>query len=454
MMPFDLNAIAQLSATRLVDCLVEGTLIAAVVGLALKARRQDSRTTFAIWFASLLGIAALPLIESFSSGRASASVASRSVLTLPESWALCFFYIWAAVVLCALARVGFGLWHLRQLRESCAPVDLSEVDASVRNTLESRRGSRTATLCVSNKVQVPTAIGLFKPAIVIPRWTLEELSSAELNQILLHELAHLRRWDDWTNLAQQIVKAVFFFHPAVWWIERKISLEREMACDDAVVSETASPRVYAECLANLAEKTFVQRSIALAQAALGRIRHTSHRVARLLDASRPVGRKHAWQVAVTVVAVFVGGCVIAASRAPKLITFTNGVPANTIAASRIDSGVSHVPVPVTPVTLRPSATMTHASTPRRAKPAGQVAHRMNEPNRALIAQVQPPPIEQILHLAKLTPAPLMPVQTIFVMYESRDVSASGVTMYEIRVWRLTVWHPVVDPEKQIPRKQI
>jgi beta-lactamase regulating signal transducer with metallopeptidase domain len=71
----------------------------------------------------------------------------------------------------------------------------------------------------------------------------------------LHELAHLRRYDDWTNLAQKLVKALFFFHPAVWWIEKQVSLEREMACDDAVLAETASPRAYAECLAHLAEKT-------------------------------------------------------------------------------------------------------------------------------------------------------------------------------------------------------
>ncbi len=118
---------------------------------------------------------------------------------------------------------------------------------------------------------------------------MQELSPDELNQILLHELAHLRRWDDWTNLAQKIVKALFFFHPAVWWIEKQVSLEREMACDDAVLAETASPRAYAECLAHLAEKTLIQRSLALAQAALGKIRQTSLRVAQILDANRPTG---------------------------------------------------------------------------------------------------------------------------------------------------------------------
>ena len=65
---------------------------------------------------------------------------------------------------------------------------------------------------------------------------MQELSTLELNAILLHELAHLRRRDDWTNLIQKIVGALLFFHPAVWWIEKKLALEREMACDDLVLA--------------------------------------------------------------------------------------------------------------------------------------------------------------------------------------------------------------------------
>ena len=72
--------------------------------------------------------------------------------------------------------------------------------------------------------------------------------------ILLHENAHLRRWDQWTNLAQKIVTALFFFHPAVWWIENRLTLEREMACDDIVLAQTASPRDYASFLISFAEK--------------------------------------------------------------------------------------------------------------------------------------------------------------------------------------------------------
>src|SRR5207248_10974238 len=101
--------------------------------------------------------------------------------------------------------------------------------------------SRRVALTTTERVNVPAAIGFFKPMIVIPAWALRELTPAELNIVLLHEFAHLRRGDAWTNLLQKIVRSLFLFHPAVCWIESRLSLEREMACDDQVVAETANP---------------------------------------------------------------------------------------------------------------------------------------------------------------------------------------------------------------------
>src|SRR5260370_42459401 len=99
-------------------------------------------------------------------------------------------------------------------------------------------------------------------------------------------MAHLRRWDDWSNLTQKIVKAIFFFHPAVWWIERCLALEREMACDDLVVAHTANPGAYAASLVSLAEKVWAQkvpggRALHLAQAVLRRGRQTSRLLAQI-----------------------------------------------------------------------------------------------------------------------------------------------------------------------------
>src|ERR1700688_4160567 len=364
---FNLTAIAETSAVQIVDCLVQGTLVAIFAGLLSgAARKQSSGTRFAVWFSALMAIAALPLVGGswWSHGSSvSTELTGRSAITLPGSWALYALGAWAAIAVWFLLGVGRGMWHLHVLRKSCEPVDTSALDRRLRETLE-LQSRRPATLCVSDWVQVPTAIGLVNPLVAVPRWAIEELSPDELNQVLLHELAHLGRWDDWTNLAQKVVKALFFFHPAVWWIEKRVSLEREMACDDAVVAQTASPRAYAECLTHLAKKTLVQRSMALAQSALGRIRQTSLRVAQILDVNRPTGGNRLWKPAVSLVAGFALVCVLGISRAPRLIAFRDSasgpIASPMIAAASPNLQGAHVsnaafqrqPVRVVPTSLK------------------------------------------------------------------------------------------------------
>jgi hypothetical protein len=159
-----------------------------------------------------------------------------------------------------------------------------------------------------------------KPAIVLPGWALRELSPVELNAVLLHELAHLRRWDDWTNLAQEILKAIFFFHPAFWWIGHGLSLEREMACDDFVLAGTSNPQAYAQCLVSVAEKSFLRRGLALAQAVAGRIEQTSQRLIRILDVDRPTATNLS-KPALGLVAAFSAICVMSLPHAPRLVAF-------------------------------------------------------------------------------------------------------------------------------------
>src|SRR5690348_8041129 len=343
MMAVNLEAIASYSSMRLIDSLAEGLAVCLFAALLLRfSRRQNAGTRFVIGFSALLAIALMPLARGLwpHSQLASATPA----VVVPESWALYLFSAWAVISILLLARVSRSVWHLHRLRNACVPLDPACIDPRVADTLKRKQTWRQVELCTSEKVRVPTALGFFRPAIVIPRWLLHELSAAELNQVVLHELAHLRRWDDWTNLAQQIVKALFFFHPAVWWIEKKIALEREMACDDAVLAETESPREYAECLAHLAEMSFVQRGIALAQALIGRIGQTSHRVAQILDVNRPKGNARAWKPAISA-AVGAGLlCSIWAARGPELVGFDNPTPNKVEWANSIPDRVS---VPMT-----------------------------------------------------------------------------------------------------------
>jgi bla regulator protein blaR1 len=329
----DIHFVAQLSVERLANGLAAGMVIAAFAWLLLRMiGRRNSGTRFAVWFCALLAIAVIPFVELTPATPATGHAVSPAV-TLPREWSLYLFGAWASIALFGLARVAVGLWHLRSIRRNCEAVDTSALDPAVAQTLSEFRAVRAVELCASEHLRVPTAVGFFKPAVVLPKWSLTELSPAELNVVLLHELAHLQRWDDWTNLAQKLLRAIFFFHPAVWFVENRLSLEREMACDDLVLSQTANPRAYAECLVSLAEKNFFQRGIALAQAAVGRMRQTSLRVLRILDArrSKTIG---IWKPAPWVIAGFSVACLVGAEHAPRLVAFTNP------AAPGIDSSIA------------------------------------------------------------------------------------------------------------------
>ena len=477
-----IEAIAQHSAIRfvairIVDCLVEGAVIALFAGLVLRlVHRQSSGTRFALWFSALMAIALLPLMAIVPglNGINPAAGIGRPAITVPGSWALYLFGAWAAVAMWCLVRVGASLRHVHALRKSCVEVNPVELDLQLRETLERSRGSRPVSLCTSERTPVPIAIGFVRPVVVVPRWVMEELSPDELNQVLLHELAHLRRWDDWTNLAQKVVKALFFFHPGVWWIERKITLEREMACDDAVLAETAKPRAYAECLTRLAEKTLVRQSLALAQAALGRVRHTSMRVAQILG-PRPLRARHGWKPAVPLLAGFAMACVFVASKAPRLIAFQNVSSATSVAALIQSNGPTSGPAPA-PVTIaRKEIAAAKAVTPRvvqaknpgivQAKNQGASAEQFSRQFRTAdirflieeqVASVNLAHPVTFNETSNATPNATSTISTeaVFVFVEGGEANGSDQPVYEIQVWRLTVLHPAVgSASKEFPHKE-
>jgi beta-lactamase regulating signal transducer with metallopeptidase domain len=500
-----LHAIAQISAARIVDCMVEATLVAAFAGLVLRiAPRWNSSARFAVWFSALLAMAALPLfgfIGLEGAGTSLTTLAQRPEITLPGSWALWLFGAWAGIAALGLARVGVGLWRLRALRRSCVVVDSAVLDPELRETLaHSSTGSygksRPATLCVSDRVSVPTVIGFVNPAVVIPRWLLQELSPSELQQILLHELAHLQRWDDWTNLAQKILKALLFFHPAAWWVEKQLSLEREMACDDAVVAETANPRAYAECLTHLAEKSFVRRSLALAQAALGRIRQTSLRVAQILDADRPSAPRHNWKPAVLLVTGFAIACAAGISRAPRLVGFDDSFPKPAQIAS-VSSGptiASHsaaflASYSSSSASAVPQATVAESGfAPHSTKDPGNAKFRTSQPrlipakgapqdsdlvqdaywsvavfqanggaNEASIPSPQPL-TSDLFYLTGFATSPAPITEAVFVIVEGRELSTGATGSTSPAAYRISVWRVVLQPNsnsatKTIPHKE-
>jgi beta-lactamase regulating signal transducer with metallopeptidase domain len=322
---------------------IAGTLLASAVWFLLRLfPEKNSRTSFAVWFSTLLATALLPLMRLLSNDFAD-SGGGRALVTVSTAWAWYVFLVWVGMASIGLLRVALATIQLRRMRAEAVAVDLKTLDADLRTLMEDFQRCRKVTVLVSHRLEVPTAIGFYKPAIILPAWLLESTPAEELKYILLHELAHLRRRDDWTNLTQKILKALLFFLPSVWWIERRLSLDREMACDDAVLAHSGSPRGYAECLARVAERSFLRRQIALAQAVVGRVRHLTMRVATILDPDRPRAA-HLWKPAIPVVMVLAGLCALPASFAPELVSFSD--QANTgqvFSAQTLPYGESHAP---------------------------------------------------------------------------------------------------------------
>jgi len=109
--------------------------------------------------------------------------------------------------------------------------------------------SRPIRLLVSGRLQAPAAIGWLRPIVLAPAGALAGLPAAQMETLLLHELAHIRRHDYLVHILQSAVEAVFFYHPAVWWISSHMRAERELCCDDIVVSVTGDAVLYARALA-------------------------------------------------------------------------------------------------------------------------------------------------------------------------------------------------------------
>ena len=448
--------LAQGFTERMLNGVLESAALAVVACLLMKALgRKSSGTRFAVWFVVLLSTIALPLME-FPRHSSPVAEQAPAAILIPGSWAIYLFSIWGVIAAGFLSRVALGLGQIRSLRQNCTLLDTASMDPALQSVVTAFCG-RPVAFYVSEILRVPMATGFFRPMIVIPSWALRELSLEDLKGVLFHEAAHLRRWDDWTNLAQKVLRAVFFFHPVVWWVESKLALEREMACDDMVVAATSSPRAYAACLIAVAEKNLGRRGLALAQAAVHRMRHTSLRIRGILDRNRPIGVK-VWKPAVGMTLASAVVCMASMQAVPKLIGFRSS-------ASEPDAVASTTtPVPSLDADAnlylkkaKLSLPATRARAKSNSKPAPRIAPEVEtaavppevvaeESDNAIApdqvarvvpasAQLQNSPTSQTFGFAT--------TETVFVVTQDPQVSAAGNQMFRISVYRWTVFYPSV-----------
>ena len=190
-------------------------------------------------------------------------------------------------VLLMLARLLLAIGGGERLRRCSFPVKDREILECLATKVTELGMRVVPTIAKCERVAAPIIVGVFKPTILLPVAILSELSPSQIEAILTHELAHIRRWDHVANLLQRIVESLLFFHPAVWYVSRCVSRERENCCDDMVLATGAEATGYAELLVRIAEMTQFQRPAPAAALAASGAHPTKlrERVLRVLGAT-------------------------------------------------------------------------------------------------------------------------------------------------------------------------
>lgn len=222
---------------------------------------------------------------------------------------------WALGVAVSSLRLLSGWLRLRRLVHEASPAPAEWQEALER--LARRLGmTRPVRLLRSAALDVPAAVGWLRPVVLLPVSALTGLSARQLEMVLAHELAHIRRHDFAVNLVQTLVETLLFYHPAVWWMSRVIRVEREHCCDDIAVGTSGSPVSYAKALTALESLRVLPLGEASpAMSALGG--SLTERVRRLVGA--PAARCSSRWVAGASVVTLMSGVAVAAPLAALVL---------------------------------------------------------------------------------------------------------------------------------------
>jgi beta-lactamase regulating signal transducer with metallopeptidase domain len=268
-----MSAIATATAQALMHFLWQGALVGlAAWGVLSFLEKARPSTRYAVATAALLLLAALPFATLFQMAggapppvQVPVSIAPAPLAAAPAPspvggavapqtfgaallpWILALWL--AGVATLSLVQLG-GLGRVRRLSRQGRPA--GEETQTLARELGRRLGiHRAVTLLESAAVAVPAVVGWLRPVVLVPASTLAGLAPKQLEAILAHELAHVRRHDYLVNLFQAVVETLLFYHPAVWWVSARMRHERELCCDDLAVAVCGDRLGYARALVEL-----------------------------------------------------------------------------------------------------------------------------------------------------------------------------------------------------------
>jgi beta-lactamase regulating signal transducer with metallopeptidase domain len=340
------QGVAQALMTYCLTALWMGVVIALVAALVVRFWKPlDAATRYAVWYVALVAVVLGPLattiavqyahhgpsVDELATAltrahdlRTSASVkvalpAPRPQIAIPPYVAYAGAALWLLIVLGGTARFAAGVAVLARLKRDSLPLAPERRAAlSLWNARAGAPTSRHARLCVSDRVDVPVAVGLFDGMVVLPQHILDTFEPGDVDRFVLHELAHLERRDDWTTAFERLAQVVLFFNPVVHLIARRLDLEREIACDDRVVATTLDVRSYAVGLTRMAEATVWPLHAIAAPAIFVTRKQLSLRVEELLARHRFTAPRVAIAPAAVALAASLGVVAVAAVHAPSV----------------------------------------------------------------------------------------------------------------------------------------
>jgi beta-lactamase regulating signal transducer with metallopeptidase domain len=343
-MPFS-HIFASALAQTLLNSLWQDALLALLAALLLSALgRSSAALKHALGMVLLLAMTVLPL-ATFASLLSAGSVTASTGLAATAPHISSTFemispgmhlitaptwlpWLWFGGVIVMLLRLIGGSWIVHQLNRQVftvlAPVWQARVD-NLRHAMGIRREVAVRLL---QGAGLPCTARAWRPVIWLPVSMLTQLAPDQIEALLAHELAHIRRLDWIWNGMQRVIEALLFYHPGVWWLSRRIRQERENACDDLAVAACGDAVVLAEALANL-EKLRMPTHLFALPANGGSL---MQRVTRLLLPHAPA--RLSWNVPVAMLAVLCSGALLAAQATPTIDHALAGAPTTAAATAK------------------------------------------------------------------------------------------------------------------------
>jgi beta-lactamase regulating signal transducer with metallopeptidase domain len=239
------------------------------------------------------------------------------------------------------ARMFLGLAGARRLRRDATPLAHADLLEAVRRHAQRLQLRHVPTVAYCRRVAVPALVGLWRPMILLPTVLATGLTPEQLELVVVHEMAHIRRWDNAWIVVQRAIESILFFHPAVWYVSRRLSIERELCCDEMVVAMAAHRSEYAASLLRVAELTATGPAAVPVGANMTSPREGSavfvHRLMRILGEAKssPVRLLRFWPTLTVVLLIIVTLCVVRLNAYAKRATAAEMVLARSLVDKKL-----------------------------------------------------------------------------------------------------------------------